>query len=213
MKFLVISDIHGDLDNLDKLDACFKEADAVLFGGDYAKFEHLETAKPVLEKLTKKHENVFSVLGNCDSPDFLSEIEGADVSVEASLAFFEGTAICGSGGGTKFTGTTPFEREEDEIISDYNVVEDSSAECADENGHWSNLVIFVVVGLEFGRNAVDHIAVGIVLNHARDKSAVFVEQVQRHVVALDAELGNGFGVVEVSHLREGYLVAVVGTVP
>ena len=81
------------------------------------------------------------------------------------------------------------------------------------NGHRSNLVIFVIVGLEFGRNAVDHIAVGIVLNHARDKSAVFVEQVQRHVVALDAELGNGFGVVEVSHLREGYLVAVVGTVP
>ena len=143
MKFLVISDIHGDLDNLDKLDACFKEADAVLFGGDYAKFEHLETAKPVLEKITKKHENVFSVLGNCDSPDFLSEIEGADVSVEASLAFFEGTAICGSGGGTKFTGTTPFEREEDEIISDYNVVEDSSAECADENGHWSNLILIM----------------------------------------------------------------------
>ena len=143
MKFLVLSDIHGDLDNLDKLDSFFKEADAVLFGGDYARFEHEETAKPVLEKLLSKHENIFSVLGNCDNPDFLSEIESADVSVQGSLTFFDGIAICGSGGGTKFTGTTPFEREEDEILSDYTVVENSSEECADEAGKWSNLVLIM----------------------------------------------------------------------
>lgn len=143
MKFLILSDIHGDLDNLDKLDSRFKDADCVLFGGDFAKFEHEETGKPVLEKLLKKHENIFSVIGNCDNPDFLSEIENSDISVEGTLAFYEGIAICGSGGGTKFTGTTPFERDEDEILSDYNVVENSSAECGDENGHWSNLVLIM----------------------------------------------------------------------
>ncbi|MBR1537734.1 MAG: metallophosphoesterase family protein [Treponema sp.] len=143
MKFLILSDIHGDLENLDKLDTQFKEADLVLFGGDFAKFEHLDTAKPVLQKLLSKHENIFSVLGNCDSPDFLTEIEAADISVEGTLAFYEGLAIAGSGGGTKFTGTTPFEREEDEIISDYDVVESSSEECADENGHWSNLILIM----------------------------------------------------------------------
>ena len=143
MKFLILSDIHGDLENLDKLGSRFAEADAVLFGGDFAKFEHEETGKPVLESLLKKHENIFSVLGNCDNPDFLSEIENADVSVEGSLAFFEGIAIAGSGGGTKFTGTTPFERDEDEIISDYDVVENSSAECSDDDGKWPNLVLIM----------------------------------------------------------------------
>lgn len=143
MKFLIISDIHGDLENLDKLDSCFEEADAVLFGGDFACFEHLETAKPVLEKLLKKHESVFAVLGNCDSPDFIKEIENADISVEGNLTFHDGIAIAGSGGGTKFTGTTPFERTEDEIISDYDVVESSSEECADENGKWQNLVLIM----------------------------------------------------------------------
>ena len=143
MKFLVLSDIHGDLSNLDRLDSCFKNADAVLFGGDFAKFEHEETGKPVLEKLLSKHDTIFSVIGNCDSPDFLSEIEGADISVEASLAFHDGIAVCGSGGGTKFTGTTPFERDEDEILSDYEVVENSSGECADEDGHWQNLVLIM----------------------------------------------------------------------
>ena len=143
MKFLVLSDIHGDVENLDKLDARFTEADAVLFGGDFAKFEHEETGKPVLEKLLKKHENIFAVLGNCDNPDFLSEIEAADVSVEGTIAFHDGIAICGSGGGTKFTGTTPFERDEDEILSDYDVVENASADSADENGHWSNLILIM----------------------------------------------------------------------
>ena len=143
MKFLVLSDIHGDVENLDKLDARFNEADAVLFGGDFAKFEHEETGKPVLEKLLKKHENIFAVLGNCDNPDFLSEIEAADVSVEGTIAFHNGIAICGSGGGTKFTGTTPFERDEDEILSDYDVVENASADSADENGHWPNLVLIM----------------------------------------------------------------------
>jgi len=143
MKFLILSDIHGDLENLDKLDTCFSQADAVLFGGDFARFEHLDTAKPVLDKLIQKHENIFSVLGNCDSPDFLQTIEDADVSVEASLLFHGGIAISGSGGGTKFTGTTPFERSEEEILSDYNVVESSSNECADENGHWSNLILIM----------------------------------------------------------------------
>ena len=143
MKFLVLSDIHGDLANLDKLDSRFDNADAVLFGGDFARFEHEETAKPVLQKLLTKHENIFSVLGNCDNPEFLSEIENSDISVQGTLAFFDGIAIAGSGGGTKFTGTTPFERDEDEIISDYNVVESSTKECGDENGHWSNLILIM----------------------------------------------------------------------
>ncbi|MBQ9207640.1 MAG: metallophosphoesterase family protein [Treponema sp.] len=143
MKFLILSDIHGDLEKLDALDARFKEADAVLFGGDYARFEHEETGKPVLDKLLSKHENIFSVIGNCDNPDFLSEIEHSDISVEGNLTFFEGIAIAGSGGGTKFTGTTPFERNEDEILSDYTVVETASAESADENGKWSNLILIM----------------------------------------------------------------------
>lgn len=143
MKFLVLSDIHGDLNNIEKLNDEFNSADAVLFGGDYALFEHEETGRPVLDALLKKHESIFSVLGNCDSPDFISDIEEADVSVQGYLTFHDGIAICGAGGGTKFTGATPNEREEAEILSDFDVVENSSAECADENGHWANLVLIM----------------------------------------------------------------------
>ena len=143
MKFLVISDIHGNLENIDKLDSHFKEADAVLFGGDFALFEHEETATPVLEKLLTKHEVIYAVLGNCDSPDFLEKIEAADISVEKTLVFNDGYAVSGSGGGSKFTGTTPFERTDEELSGDFAILDSSSEECADENGHWSNLILIM----------------------------------------------------------------------
>lgn len=54
MKFLVISDLHGNLEVLDKMDDLFKKADAVLFAGDFAKFEHEETGLPALEKIVCK---------------------------------------------------------------------------------------------------------------------------------------------------------------
>ena len=143
MKFLILSDIHGNLENIEKLDGEFKAADVVLFGGDFAKFKAEETGKPVLDALLKKHDCIFSVIGNCDSPDFLEEIENADISVEGNLTFHGVIAICGAGGGTKFSGDTPNERDEDDILSDFNVVESSSEQCADENGHWQNLVLIM----------------------------------------------------------------------
>lgn len=142
MKLLVLSDIHGDVNALDKLDEQFKAADAVLFGGDFAKFEHTETAAPVLEKLCAKHEVIFSVLGNCDEPDFIAQIEEKDISVEGSLVYHEGLVFAGSGGGSKFTGTTPYERTEDELVADFDVVTNTK-EGADENGHWNNLILIM----------------------------------------------------------------------
>ena len=143
MKFLVISDIHGNVENVEKLDSEFKSADAVLFGGDFAKFGSPETGKPVLEKLVSKHDTIFSVIGNCDEPEFLDEVDGADISVEGNLTFHEGLAFAGAGGGTKFSGDTPFERDEDEILSDFSLVDASAENCVDENGKWKSLVLIM----------------------------------------------------------------------
>ena len=126
MKFLIISDLHGNISALEKLDGEFKAADAVLFGGDFAAFNHTETGLPALEALCKKHDVIFSVIGNCDEPEFLKELEKRDVSVENTLTYLGGVCIAGSGGGSKFTGTTPNERTEEELLSDFSVVEHAS---------------------------------------------------------------------------------------
>ena len=74
MKLLVISDLHAHNDVLDKMDSLFEQADAVIFGGDFAECFKPETGKDTLEKLCSKHENIFAVLGNCDNEDFLEEL-------------------------------------------------------------------------------------------------------------------------------------------
>ncbi len=124
MRFLVISDGHGDLEVLDKLDSEFKSCDVVLFGGDFAKFKEPESGLPFLQKLVKKHDAIHSVLGNCDEPEFLETIEQYDISVQKSLVFGLSFTFIGCGGGTNFTGTTPNERTEDEILSDLKILSD-----------------------------------------------------------------------------------------
>ena len=140
MKFLIISDLHGNISALEKLDGEFKAADAVLFGGDFAAFNHTETGLPAIEALCKKHDVIFSVIGNCDEPEFLKELEKRDVSVENTLAYLGGVCIAGSGGGSKFTGTTPNERTEEELLSDFSVVEHASG-GTDKKGAWNNLIL------------------------------------------------------------------------
>ncbi len=140
MKLLVISDLHAHNDVLDTMDEQFKAADAVLFAGDYAECFKPETGTEALNKMCKKHDTIFSVLGNCDNEDFLEDLEDQDVCVEKSMVFFEGLAIAGSGGGTKFTGKTEFERTEDECLSDFDILVNSIADSGDKS-LWNNTIL------------------------------------------------------------------------
>ena len=127
MRFLVLSDIHGDKKYLELLDEEFALADAVLFAGDFTRFEAKETARPVLNTLVKKHDSLFCILGNCDEKDFINELENLDVSVQGDLVFRDGLAFAGSGGGLRFTGVTPFERTEEELIGDLNIIKEKDS--------------------------------------------------------------------------------------
>lgn len=135
MKFLCISDIHGNLEALDKLDDVFKTVDAVLFAGDFAECFKTETSKPVLDSLLKKHDEIYAVLGNCDEPEFIEELENAGINAEKTLNYTNGIAILGSGGGSKFTGKTPNERSLEDLQSDFSILDSV------ENEKWHNLIV------------------------------------------------------------------------
>ena len=140
MKILILSDLHAHNDVLDKMDDIFAKSDAVLFAGDFAACFKPETGKEALLQLCKKHDTIFAVLGNCDNEDFLEDWEEQDVCVEKTLVYHEGLAIAGAGGGTYFTGKTEFEREEQDIIADFNIVKN----CVEETGDkslWKNLIL------------------------------------------------------------------------
>lgn len=140
MKILVISDLHAHNDVLDKMDSVFAQADAVIFAGDFAECFKPETGKEALERLCAKHENIFAVLGNCDNEDFMEELENQDICVEKALVFHEGLAFAGSGGGTRFTGKTEFERTEDEVLSDFDIVVNSVEQTGDAS-LWKSLIL------------------------------------------------------------------------
>lgn len=140
MKLLVISDLHAHNKVLDKMDDIFKQADAVLFAGDFAECFKPETGEEALEKLCSKHDTIYAVLGNCDNEVFMEDLEEKDICVEKALVFHEGLAIAGSGGGTIFTGKTEFERTEEECLSDFDIVV-NSVEQGGDTSLWSNTIL------------------------------------------------------------------------
>ena len=140
MKILILSDLHAHNDVLDKMDDVFAKSDAVLFAGDFAACFKPETGKEALLQLCKKHDTIFAVLGNCDNEDFLEDLEEQDVCVEKTLVYHEGLAIAGAGGGTYFTGKTEFERQEQDIIADFNIVKNCVEETSDKS-LWKNLIL------------------------------------------------------------------------
>ena len=144
MKFLCISDIHGNVEVLDKLDKVFKDVNAVLFAGDFAECFKTETSKPVLDALLKKHDEIYAVLGNCDEPGFIEELEDAGINAERILNYTEGFAVIGSGGGSKFTGKTPNERSLEELMSDFAIldsVESEEGRASAPSENWRNLIV------------------------------------------------------------------------
>lgn len=118
MRILLISDGHGAIDNLKMLNSISKTVDCIFFAGDFSAFNKAETGLPFLKELTNLHNNIYSVLGNCDHPSFINELNNYKINVQGSVKHFQDFIIVGSGGASKFTGTTPNERTESELIAD-----------------------------------------------------------------------------------------------
>lgn len=147
IKVLIISDGHGDLSQLDAIEPVMKQCDMVLFGGDFAEFGKPETGMPFLEHLAKMHDHIFAVTGNCDAIDFKDVLESRALSIEASLSYFNGLVMAGSGGASPFGGLTPNERTQEELVSDLNLVAENSGitdedgEKPEESSLWDSLIL------------------------------------------------------------------------
>lgn len=140
MRILIFSDGHGDLSKLELLSEEFKQADLVLFGGDFAQFKKPETGLPYLERLSAMHDQIFGVTGNCDDPLFIEKLEEYGIGIEKTISCFNGLVLGGSGGALKFTGETLYERDEDDLVDDLNLVAKAALEG---NPFWDNLILVI----------------------------------------------------------------------
>ncbi|MDR1691062.1 MAG: metallophosphoesterase family protein [Candidatus Methanoplasma sp.] len=114
MKFLVVSDIHGNKTVTDWINAIAEEEDVdfVLVLGDITDLGSDDIVKEILGPIER---DVYAIPGNCDplsAPEAISEVA---IDMHGKTADIDGFRIAGLGGSNPTIFNTPFELEEDVI--------------------------------------------------------------------------------------------------
>lgn len=125
LNLLVCSDLHGSSHALDMLAevASSGSFDAIVVCGDFTTFGSTEFTDKFLKRFKLR---VFAVPGNCDVPETVPVLEGANASIHNMREEFMGRQFFGFGGALP-GGGTPFEIEDD-------ILERSLRSVAVQNG-------------------------------------------------------------------------------
>jgi Icc-related predicted phosphoesterase len=114
MKFLVVSDIHGNEAVTEWINSVAEQedADCILALGDITDFGPNEVAKRILGPLQR---DVYAIPGNCDPltlPDTISEVA---IDMHGRTTKLNGFYMAGLGGSNPTIFDTPFELDEETI--------------------------------------------------------------------------------------------------
>ena len=141
MRWLILSDIHGDLSALELILALSGPVDLLLVAGDLTHFGDIDEAKAAFSVLAQKNSPILAVSGNCDRDGVRMALESADFSVEGRSKEFRGFTFAGAGGGIRHHGMTPFEATEDELEASLSAALDSCDRVAGSRLPGERLVI------------------------------------------------------------------------
>jgi uncharacterized protein len=126
MVLVGITDIHGDISVLSRLEAELKKADVVLVAGDVTNFGGADLAAEVITELQKYAKKLFAVPGNCDYPEvdiYLSEL---GINLHQRSEHYDGICFIGAGGSTPCPVETPLVYSE----AEYEAMLNGSASTA-----------------------------------------------------------------------------------
>lgn len=113
MKFLALSDFHGDYSKVEALKQCAGKVDAVLITGDITNFGPAEKA---LEFINMFDVPVLAVPGNCDPVDILEVLDGSKaINMYESCHTIGDVNFIGLGGSNATPFNTPFELTDEYI--------------------------------------------------------------------------------------------------
>lgn len=111
MKLLSISDLHGEVRNIDGLG----EADALVICGDITHFEGRDKAMELLASFIGA-KRIFAVPGNCDNRDVNDALVELDADLHAKGRRAADIGFFGLGGSNATPFNTPQEYTEDELL-------------------------------------------------------------------------------------------------
>ena len=112
MNIIVLADIHGRLETLERMQASLSEADVVLVAGDITNFGGEKQTRDVLDVLGKYADCVLAVVGNCDPPAVDAHLTQAGVNLHGHAVCVNGWWFVGAGGTLPETGQLPNEAGE-----------------------------------------------------------------------------------------------------
>ena len=107
MKITVLSDIHGKIENIEKISGELTESDLVLICGDITHFGKGKEAQQVITKIVKFQPNILAVTGNCDYPEVEHFLLKEGISLTKQSTIFEGVGFVVLGGSLPCPGQTP----------------------------------------------------------------------------------------------------------
>ncbi len=116
MKITVLSDIHGDLTNLNNAKDILKSSDITIVSGDLTKRGDLNELREVVSSLTDYTNKLLVIPGNMDGKNAVTVLEELDVSVHNKQITIDNVGFTGFGGSTPTPFGTPFELSEKEIV-------------------------------------------------------------------------------------------------
>ena len=115
MRLLVVSDIHGNEDGLEKCRDEAATADLLLCVGDITHFGRVSDARRVIDGLRRIHPDVRSVAGNCDNREIESYLQQEGVLLSSKPEEIKGTLCAGLSGAMPGPIDTPYEISEQQI--------------------------------------------------------------------------------------------------
>ncbi|MBU0994056.1 MAG: metallophosphoesterase family protein [Proteobacteria bacterium] len=112
MKIISLTDIHGRIAVLSKMEAIIRDADLVLVTGDITHFGHRDVAKQVLDTIREINPHVLAVSGNCDYQDIDDYLTVENLSIHGKGVVKDGIGIMGVGASLPTPFNTPNEMPE-----------------------------------------------------------------------------------------------------
>jgi Icc-related predicted phosphoesterase len=112
MRFLAISDLHGDYSHIETICDRAGEFDAVLIAGDLTDFGPDEKVLELLKMFTKP---ILAVPGNCDNVSLLKLLDEKTICLHNSFHKMGELTFVGLGGSNPTPFNTPFELSEKRI--------------------------------------------------------------------------------------------------
>lgn len=120
MKIAVLSDIHGDLNNLHNFSELLKSVDLTIVSGDLTSRGDFEELNVVVSSLKEYSKKLYAIPGNMDGMQSIEVLETFAVSLHNEVNIIKNIGFTGFGGSTKTPFSTPFEIDEFDIVEKLN---------------------------------------------------------------------------------------------